>query len=303
MFNSISSPTVHTLALTHDREIASAHLHYDRLQETELYDPQRGQWNRYCGTQGGLADSSRMLKDQLLGVVVESNFSPGRAAAKYHALSNAFRIDSLSSQWPQYFKADQELDGHRKTASTQLVGLWALSTFDRTAALSEYKRIETRYRNRDRVLEWDDNLATDLTAAIIQEVLNPGIGRPAFEKLRASSNYWHVESREWRDAARGLERDTETELLGVFAEVLFQPEGAASAFHELQQRGLFEKQSHLWRYGETNSGRKYELCSAFDQLLAVLIELKIEEIHHRTAKPPPRLPTLTSISIDRQSRI
>ena len=96
---------------------------YEKLKTSPLYDAARGQWNWYMSTNQRPVDTNRFASAQLLGVLAEAQFNPERARVLYEELKATPLYDPERRQWNWNMSEEQILQGRRRLADFQLLGV------------------------------------------------------------------------------------------------------------------------------------------------------------------------------------
>ena len=113
---------------------------YEGLKATELFDAERGQWNRH-GDQS-LHRTSRDAYVQLLGVLVEAQFNLTGARALYAELKSTTLYDAAWEQWNWHMSdCSIELDTDRHS-SAQLLGVLVEAQFNPERARALYEKLK-----------------------------------------------------------------------------------------------------------------------------------------------------------------
>jgi hypothetical protein len=94
---------------------------YEKLKHT-LYDEQDGLWNHFMDAAKYVVES-RTSKSQLLGLLAEELFDPGKARAKYEELKQTPLYDNKLEQWNQSMYKNTDNIDPTCYSSDQLIGI------------------------------------------------------------------------------------------------------------------------------------------------------------------------------------
>lgn len=301
MFSSLEKWSLHTLshALTEAPEaFDQSKRHYLDLQQSEFYDQDGGQWKEQIGN--ALDFKFREISDQLLGVLIEASFSMEQAETRYRALEKSFYIGPTPRHWVKTITPGQVPLVADLDIFTELMGVWALSSFDKPTAQSRFDALKCRLTP----LGWEQpfdsfySTRTRLVGILVAGSLDHEAGVREFKDLQSGA-LWDPDKKLWskgQDFTGAVDRwqyHSDTQLLGVIAESLFSPETAPGRLAALEASAFFDRADREWDHLARSDGEGWECRWTFDQLLGVLAAHKVSRLEALATADVIPLPMLT----------
>ena len=115
---------------------------YEQLKASPLYDPAHGQWNDEMSAEQRLERGERTAVSQLLGVLAEAEFNPGRARAIFEKLKATPLYDAKRGQWNDVMTEEQLHLNTLRAADAQLLGVMVEAQFHPEGAPVLYERLK-----------------------------------------------------------------------------------------------------------------------------------------------------------------
>ena len=281
---------------------------YEGLKATELFDAERGQWNRH-GDQS-LHRTSRDAYVQLLGVLVEAQFNLTGARALYETLKATPLYDAARRQWNVSMSRAQKLQDSSRDADAQLLGVLVEAQFNPECAALLYEELKATPLYDAARRQWNAMMSksytletswryttTQLLGVLVEALVNPEGARALYAELKSTTLYdaaW--EQWNWHMSDCSIELDTDrhssAQLLGVLVEAQFNPERARALYEKLKGTPLYDTELRQWNwYMLEEQVRPAMRCAPDYQLLGVLVEAKLlSTLARPLAEAVPPLP-------------
>ena len=281
---------------------------YEALKQTPLFDAERGQWNWYMSAEQELRFATRYAYAQLLGVLVEAQFSSERASALCDTLKATPLYDPARSQWNLMMSEEQQLESSDRFVVSQLLGVLVDAQFNRETARVLHERLKTTPLYDPQRGQWNfvmteaqilrshqRNADVQLLGVVVEALFHPEGARVRYEALKATPLY-DAARRQWNllmsteQHLYSSERHADCQLLGVLAEAQFDPERARELYEELRASPLYDFERGQWNWSMSEQQILRDATRNTDaQLLGVLVEATLLSISRRplTEAVPP----------------
>lgn len=302
MFKSIGAQSIHALDLISIERPFSLRDRLEALKQSDFYNHDTQRWNERVGLGGETEDPKPLMEDQFLGLLLDHYLTPEHAEARYRVIEASFHAELQENLWTPGFRTrlKPELMGHQ--LGGELARVWALSLFDRPAALELFGTLKNDLSEvKDGGLRiWKDSshfktTHLHLLGAIVEGVFDRAVGAEQFEKLLESPMRDRIEN-EWEDSVFGNSpasnrRFSHDQLYGVIAEAMYTPGSVEQSWEVLRSSVYFNGRAGHWN-SDTVAGDVFfnEHFYAQDQLLGVFAEHLIAEIRSRRADVSQSLP-------------
>lgn len=218
-----------------------------------FYNREKGVWKDGIKASGEEVENfDGMMTDvQLFGVLTEDLYNHERAAAMFHSLKEGphFSRGHMLWNWSVDTGADS-MTGKEFSSSTQLLGILCEAQFDSASARRSYEQLlRSSFRDGDRK-QWLGFLRLDPRG-----------------RLSVDDDQCYCDS----------------QLLGVWAEFLFNPAAAKESFERFKVSNLRESAGeHRWQFAVnkdgTISGAEDRVCLAENQLLGARCEALFDRL-------------------------
>ena len=213
---------------------------YAALKETPLYDAERGQWNDAMTESQVLRDTRRYSNVLLLGVLMETQVNPDGARVLYEKLKGTALYEPERGQWNWDMSPEQTHTVTSRDACPQLLGVLVEGQFNLVRARRMYDLLKTT---------------------------------PLYDSALRQWNCFMSQEQELFDRRRFVD----TQLIGVLAEALFDPESARGLYETLKVTPLYDHGRGQWNRHCTEEQILQDSCRYADaQLLGVLVEAQFD---------------------------
>lgn len=182
---------------------------YEKLKETVLYDKKRKQWRGNMRENQELEFSDRSSSTQLMGILVESLFNKQLAQEQYKKLKETPLYNKEAKRWRWRMNATQRLELSNHPSRSQLLGVIVESLLNKESAKEMYRKLKQT---------------------------------PLYDKRM---KHWLWYTGEFRKR-EGLSRFATNQLLGVWAEFLFDEQSAKSRYERLKEISLYDEEKKQW---------------------------------------------------------
>lgn len=281
---------IHDLTLEQEKKpVTEWQKRYENLKDLGLWDEDSQFW--YSKIDYDAPDPVSgpiMCRDQLIGILVESNSgNKDYANTLWRSAKDRF-WDSANNQWLLW---GENIDnGNTRMTKDQLYGIYVQSFFDSVQAEGSYQKLKSS-AFADNL--WQSGLTPDgsfkdimlplvtdqFIDILVRDQLGMKDGKPVFESLMNNDKMYKNDH--WADTIVEKNNpmseffDPQVELLAVLAQESFDPTRAKRKYEELLKLPLYDNDKGLWHYGcikgEQIVTRSYITST---QLLSVLCEMK-----------------------------
>jgi hypothetical protein len=202
-----------------------------------------------------IAGSDRFSFAQLFGIMAEHLFDPASAQEQYNALKKTELWDPETNQWNWRMTKEQELADSDRYSYDQLLSIMAEHLFDPASSQEQYNALK-------KTALWDQE-----------------------------TNQWNWYMTK-EQAPVNSNRYSDTQLLGIMAEHLFDPASAQEQYNALKKTELWDPETNQWNWGMTKEQRiANSNRPSFAQLLGIMAEHLFEKkgTKKETSYPLPRV--------------
>ena len=279
-----------------EKELGQAEQLMVDLKETILYIPEFDYWAEVMTAHQEIYEEMAYLcklREQLIAIIAEYQFSPRIALEKYSILKNNPLFHGKI--YEAYFKRYEE---EEMGFEDKIINLYVESLFNINESREKFERKKSKFFDSQKNLwfypdnfnpEEDDYASTDpLLYILIQSRFDKNAAHEQFEALKESEAYdkknsvWHPQL--------GVEGEIACyeQLLAILVEAQFDKENARNLFNELKKTDLYDPKLKQW---EGLAGDLVDSSrSAKNQLLGVIIEkiLEPESEEEETPRPEKR---------------
>ena len=228
---------------------------YENRKATLLYDDEGGQKNASMSEEQRPVRAMCIAHVQLLGVLVEAQFSPEKARARYEKLKATPLYDPEREQWNSTMSKGLMFGDTSRQADAQLIGVLVEAQCNREGARELYEQLKAT---------------------------------PLYDPERGQWNDWMSEGQRLSSTERGAA----AQLFGVLAEAQFNPEKARALYEQLTATPLYDPEQGQWNawMSEAQILRGTDRHAVI-QLLGVLVEATLRStLSRRLAEAVPPLP-------------
>jgi hypothetical protein len=204
------------------------------------------------GMETDLSSTYHDTTNKLLDILIQAQFTHTTAFELYSKFKASGAFDSASGLWLPTLSPPRA----ERYSVNQLFGLLTQAAFDHEAAEKLLGALKTTALFDPTTGQWNE----------------------------------YIWSNQWQWQRQGTNRLTRDQLLGVLVEAEFDKDFARQMYERLKATSLFDRAANQWRAGmSSDQAVVNENCYLADQLLALLVEAKLQTAWHWPLLPgmPP----------------